>query len=128
MREPMRLYGVEPLEIKQWFEQTFAGRIAVKHRDNVGPETRANCLVAGDRLAKQIIDEISWNNLIAEPRRDPVNDRVLEGQAVQNRINENGRQGALARERVFGLLPQPCPKGRGQIRLSLRGLKWFEVG
>jgi hypothetical protein len=67
MREPMRLDGVEPLEIEQWLDQTFAGRIAVWHRDNVGPETRANRLVAGDRLAKHIIDEISRNNLIAEP-------------------------------------------------------------
>ena len=35
MREPMRLDGVEPLEIEQWLDQTFAGRIAVEHRDNV---------------------------------------------------------------------------------------------
>jgi hypothetical protein len=38
--------------------------------------------VAGDRLAKHIFDEISRNNLIAEPRRDPVNDRVLERRTV----------------------------------------------
>jgi len=60
----MRLDAVEPLEIEQWLDQTFAGRIAVYHRDNVGPETRADRRVAGDRLAKHIFDEISRNNLM----------------------------------------------------------------
>jgi hypothetical protein len=33
-------------------------------------------------LGKHIGDEKGRNNLIAKPRRDPVNDRILEARAV----------------------------------------------
>ena len=82
MREPVRLYRVKPLEIQKWFDQPFACRVAVEHRHDVRPEPGAYSLISVGRLGKNIGDKIGRNNLIAEPRRDPVNDRVLERRVV----------------------------------------------
>jgi hypothetical protein len=38
--------------------------------------------IAGDRLSKNIGNEIGGNNLIAGPRRNPVNDGILEARPV----------------------------------------------
>lgn len=78
MREPVRLYRVKPLEIQKWFDQPFACRVAVEHRHDV----RRRLFPHLCRPGKNIGDKIGRNNLIAEPRRDPVNDRVLERRTV----------------------------------------------
>jgi hypothetical protein len=82
MRQAVRLDRMKPLKVQKRLDQPSACRIAIEHRHDIRPESRADRLVGGNRLSENIGNEESWNNLIAKPRRNPVNDRVLEARPV----------------------------------------------
>ena len=113
MRHPVGLDGVEALEIQQRIDQPRAGRVAVEHRQDVGPERVRDvpfpCHHVGEHLLEQRCRHIG----MIEPGGDPLHDGRLEAGLVEHGRQDGFRQLGFAAQNLFGFRPDPAEQGIG---------------
>jgi hypothetical protein len=109
MGEPVRLDGVEALEVEHGLDQPRAGRIAVGHGGDVGAERRDDGGLVLDRLHEGLGDEVVGDDGIAQPPGDPMHHRAFEGRVIEDGRGDEARQRRLLAHGRLGLLAQARP-------------------
>ena len=110
MGQPMGLDGVIALEIEKGLNETVAGRIAVDDGGDVGAEAGGDFRVCLQRALENGDDLRGGDEVIGQPAGDPMNDRVLQTVAIEDRRAQKPGERGLALEGVLGLFQQFAPE------------------
>ena len=101
MRQPVRLDGVEALEIEHRLDAARgAGRVAVDDGRDVGAEGLADRRIVRDGLEKGLLDEVGRQGRLVEPRRDAVGDAAFERVVVEDRRKDEAGERPARCERA----------------------------
>src|SRR5512132_3548004 len=96
---------------------------------DIGTQGMTDLRIEGCRATKDIGNDARPYHLVAEPRRDAMEDRRLEGRLVEDRIEEQGSQHRLMGDGLLGFPTEARPErfGRAFFQRTRTGVHvWYE--
>jgi hypothetical protein len=115
--EAERFERVVSLEIKQWIDQTPAGRIALGDGYEVGAKHVSKAWVGCEDFVKGLVQKPGVDGML-KPLRQAMADRVLKGRLAQDGCVDQARKHGLLGARLLRLAPHLLPYGVAAIDRS----------